>query len=227
MVTYRRTKTHYQILGVGPDVASGEIKRAYRKLVKSQHPDIEHHKQSASEKEKATEQMRVLNEAYETLMDRGRRAYYDRSIGIIRQGKFSFGSSALDEDQAREIYLSKIFHPARRDIGRVLSAYKGQLRDLSLDIFDDQLIAEFENYVDTLEFVLQKASNSINSEPCPRSLDAAIRTMRYSIAQAADALEEMRFFCRNFDYSHLSMADSLIRISQDLSRQSLRLSRSI
>ncbi len=224
-MTYRRTKTHYQILGVEPDVPAGEIKRAYRKLVKSHHPDLEHHKRSNSEQEKATEQMRVLNEAYETLMDRSRRAYYDRSIGIMRRGTFAFDSSAISEDQAREIYLSKVFHPARRDIGRVLSAYKKQLRDLSLDIFDDELIAEFAEYVDQLEEVLHRASDSISNESCPRSLEAAIRIMRYSIAQAADALEEMRYFCQNFDYAHLTMAESLIRISQDLSRQSLRLTR--
>ncbi len=221
---YKRTKTHYQILGVEPDVPAGEIKRAYRQLVKSHHPDLEHHKRSDSEKEKATEQMRVLNEAYETLMDRARRAYYDRSIGII-QRRFTFDSSGISEDQAREIYLGKVFHPARRDIGRVLSAYKKQLRDLSLDIYDDELIAEFEIFVDHLEEVLHSASESFGREPCPRSLDAAVRIMRYSIAQAADALEEMRFFCQNFDYAHLTMAESLIRISQDLSRQSLRLTR--
>lgn len=223
---YRRTKTHYQILGVDPDVAAGEIKRAYRKLVKSHHPDLEHHKQTKSEIEKANEQMRVLNEAYETLMDRARRAYYDRSIGIIKSGKFKFDSSAISEDQARELYLGKVFHPARRDIGRVLSAYKKQLRELSLDIFDDELIANFETYVDLLEEVLHRTSNSFSIEPCPRSLDAAVRMMRYSIAQAADALEEMRFFCKNCDYSHLTMAESLIRISQDLSRQSVRLTSS-
>ena len=223
---YRRTKTHYQILGVEPDVPAGEIKRAYRKLVKSHHPDLEHHRLSSSEKEKATEQMRILNEAYETLMDQARRAFYDRSIGIARRGKFSFGSSAVSEDQAREIYLSKVFHPARRDIGRVLSAYKKQLRDLSQDIYVDLLVADFENYVEQLEQVLHKASNSFSRQTCPRSLDAALRMMRYSIAQAADALEEMQFFCKNFDYSHLTMAESLVRISQDLSRQSLRLTRS-
>lgn len=222
---YRRTKTHYQILGVDPDVASGEIKRAYRQLVKSHHPDLEHHKRSEAEKEKATEHMRALNDAYETLMDKARRAYYDRSIGIIKRGKFAFDSSAISEDQARELYLGKVFHPDRRDIGRVLSAYKKQLRELSLDIYDDELLDNFAEYVDHFEEILHKASNSMSCEPCPRSLDAAVRMMRYSIAQAADALEEMHFFCKNFDYSHLSMAESLVRISQDLSRQSLRLTR--
>ncbi len=224
-MAYKRTKTHYQILGVDPDVASGEIKRAYRKLVKSHHPDLEHHKKSDSEKEKANEHMRALIDAYETLMDKERRAYYDRSIGISKRGKFTFDNSAISEDQAREMYLGKVFHPVRRDVGRVLSAYKKQLRELSLDIYDDELVENFAGYVDLLEQILRKASNSLSREPSPRSLDAAVRMMRYSIAQAADALEEMRFFCKNFDYSHLTMAESLIRISQDLSRQSLRLTR--
>jgi hypothetical protein len=35
----------------------------------------------------------------------------------------------------------------------------------------------------------------------------------------------MRRFCQNFDYDHLSMAQNLFRIAQDLSRQSAKLLR--
>jgi hypothetical protein len=49
--------------------------------------------------------------------------------------------------------------------------------------------------------------------------------MRYGIAQAADGLEEMRRFCQNYDYDHLTMAENLFRIALDLSRQAQRLAR--
>ena len=46
-----------------------------------------------------------------------------------------------------------------------------------------------------------------------------------AFAQAADGLEEMRRFCQNYDYDHLSMAGNLFRIAVDLSRQAQRLAR--
>jgi hypothetical protein len=49
--------------------------------------------------------------------------------------------------------------------------------------------------------------------------------MRYAIAQAADGLEEMKRFCQNYDYDHLSMAGNLFREYADLSKKALYLSR--
>ena len=131
----------------------------------------------------------------------------------------------LNEDETRERLLRQIFHPARQTILRVLNSYPHQLRQLSLDIYDDELVAAFELYVDSFEEALRKGSKAINNEEWPKSLDAAVQMMRYCIAQAADALEEMRRFCGNFDYDHLSMAQSLVQIAQDLSKQALRLTR--
>jgi hypothetical protein len=49
--------------------------------------------------------------------------------------------------------------------------------------------------------------------------------MRNAIAQAADGLEELRYFCMNYDYNHLTMAETLFRISRDLTNQSLNLTK--
>lgn len=222
----KKRQTHYEILGVKPDVSSAEIKRAYRNLVKDHHPDKKHSSNSAVEKNKATEAMMRLNEAYETLKDRKKRARYDALIGLTRTiGTLASAMDSMDEDKAREAYLQKVFHPTRRSISRVLSKYEKQLRKLSLDLFDDEHIAAFETYVDQVEQVLARASNDLSSNESPRSLDSAVQMLRYSIAQAADGMEEMRRFCQNFDYNHLTMAENLFAISADLSRQSLALTR--
>lgn len=218
--------THYHILGVEPGVSRAEIKRAYRLLVKEMHPDLGQTDKTSEERNEATERMMRLNEAYETLKDSTRRAVYDASIGLNRAPRnLPPGGTLLGEEEARERYLRQVFNPSRQAIVKLLGMYQRQLRRLSLDIYDDQLIAAFEHYANRVEAALRRGSEAFAGEPGPESLEAAIRMMRYSIAQAADGLEEMRRFCQNYDYDHLTMAGNLFRIAVDLSRQSVRLTR--
>lgn len=61
----------YLILGLSPDASSADIKRAYRRLVRRYHPGI-------NPGDRAAEAMyQQVMEAYETLIDPGRRQQYD------------------------------------------------------------------------------------------------------------------------------------------------------
>lgn len=218
-------RTHYQILGVSSNVTSEEIKRAYRKLAKEQHPDAREGHHESEEKRAATEEMMAINEAYSTLMDEAKRAQYDVKIGITKTIFVKPVFSSLDEDQEREKFLRKVFYPARSAMVRVLGSYKKHLKDLSADPYDDELLESFQTYVDKIESTLRRGSDAFARNATPRSLEAAVHMMKNAIAQAADGLEELRYFCMNYDYNHLSMAENLFRISHDLSRQSLELTK--
>ncbi len=64
-------RDYYEILGVSRSASSDEIKRAYRKLVKQYHPDI-------NDGPDADTRIKEINEAYEVLSDTQKRAAYDR-----------------------------------------------------------------------------------------------------------------------------------------------------
>ena len=97
---------------------------------------------------------------------------------------------------------------------------------MSQDIYDEKLVEHFENYSNEIESTLLQASQSMSKHAAPSSLLAAELMMRHSIAQAADGLEELKHFCKNYDYSHLTMASSLFRESSNLSQQAVNLTRS-
>ncbi len=65
--------THYQVLGVHEGASEDDIKRTFRRLAKSLHPD--HNKSHG-----AHEKFQELKEAYDTLADAAARAAYDREL---------------------------------------------------------------------------------------------------------------------------------------------------
>ena len=62
----------YKVLGVSPSASDEEIKEAYRKLAKKYHPDL-----NPGDKE-AEAKFKEVNEAYEVLSDKDKRARYDQ-----------------------------------------------------------------------------------------------------------------------------------------------------
>ncbi|MDY6875617.1 MAG: DnaJ C-terminal domain-containing protein [Chloroflexota bacterium] len=65
-------KDYYQILGVSRDADEKEIKRAFRRLARQCHPDVNPDDRSAEER------FKEINEAYEVLSDSEKRSKYDQ-----------------------------------------------------------------------------------------------------------------------------------------------------
>src|SRR6516225_11974165 len=66
------TRDYYDILGVSRDADDTTIKKAFRRLARELHPDVNTHDPQAEEK------FKEAAEAYEVLSDPDRRATYDR-----------------------------------------------------------------------------------------------------------------------------------------------------
>jgi molecular chaperone DnaJ len=80
-------RDYYDVLGVGKDASEADIKKAYRKLSKKYHPDI-------NKAPDAEAKFKEVNEAYETLSDSQKRASYDQfgKAGMDGAGGNPFGS---------------------------------------------------------------------------------------------------------------------------------------
>ena len=78
-------RDYYEVLGVPRTATAEEIKRAYRQLARKHHPDL----QVASERARASERFKEINEANEVLSDPDKRAKYD-ALGANWKGGMDF-----------------------------------------------------------------------------------------------------------------------------------------
>jgi molecular chaperone DnaJ len=87
----RRTRVsdHYQTLGVSRDASAEQIKKAYRKLARTLHPDV-------AKSPDAGERFKEVSAAYDVLGDPAKRAAYDRGADGLSGAGFGQGFTFTD-----------------------------------------------------------------------------------------------------------------------------------
>ena len=65
-------KDYYKIMGISKDASQKDIKKAFRKLARKHHPDLNQGDKKSEEK------FKELNEAYEVLSNKENRKKYDK-----------------------------------------------------------------------------------------------------------------------------------------------------
>ena len=82
-------RDYYEVLGVPRDADTEDIRRAYRKLARENHPDI-------NKDPEAEDRFKEISEAYEVLRDEERRRQYDRVRRQSRNGQDMSGADGFD-----------------------------------------------------------------------------------------------------------------------------------
>ena len=215
---------YYDTLGVSSKASQEQVKRAYRKLAKELHPD--RHKEASHDK------IAAVNAAYEVLGDAGLRRAYDNERRLTAQGNASNRSSRAASSQAAykkrrkdgngttiEDWMRRVFNPTDRLIGQILKPLKAEVRALSADPFDDELMEAFQGYLERCREALEKAQAKFKSMPNPPGMAGGAANLYYCLNQLEDGIEEIERFTYTYDESYLHTGQELFRISAGLRKE--------
>ena len=220
----RPPQTHYQVLEISADASAAEIKRAYRRLVKRHHPDAQ---ASPLDIAAGAEKIRRINAAYEVLKHSTSRQEYDAQLQpkpdltsrMQSAMEMQHQPTASDEELARQLWLKQVYTPLNRQLGAILRSLKSQIVALSADPYDEQLVENFANYVESCQTKFAKAEKLFRKRPNPSTLAGVASRLYYCMNQLGDALEELKYFPLNFDDRHLHTGQELFRIAQGLRQE--------
>lgn len=90
-------KDYYQILGVARDASQEDVQKAYKKLARKLHPDV-------NKEPGAEDRFKELGEAYEVLKDKDKRAKYDRFGAAWKQAQQRTGGAQPGWENVRVEY---------------------------------------------------------------------------------------------------------------------------
>jgi molecular chaperone DnaJ len=216
---------HYNTLNVNPKATSAEIKQAYRRLAKRFHPDS---KSETADPDKIIE----VNAAYEVLSDPTRRRSYDQRLRFPqsqseywnRQQRAAYAQqqykrhrqTAQNADLQLSQWLQQVYKPVNRLIRCILRPLDAQVNELAADPFDDELMEEFQAYLEECRHYLDQAQLTFRSQPNPPSVAGAAASLYYCLNQLGDGIEELNLFTLNYDDHYLHTGQELFRIATGL-----------
>ncbi|MCU0547130.1 MAG: DnaJ domain-containing protein [Oscillatoriaceae cyanobacterium Prado104] len=210
---------HYKTLNVNPTATQAEIKQAYRRLAKLLHPDS--NSQTAGHDEIVR-----LNAAYEILGDPQQREFYDRQLSAdskqqvqAAQKARRYQQTGREADLQVELWVNRVYKPVNRMLNSILKPLKKEIDCLSADPFDDELIEDFQSYIEASREFLKKAQDFLRSMPNPSNLAGVAAHLYYCIHRVSDGIEELHLFTLNYDDRHLHTGQELFRIAAGLRRE--------
>lgn len=218
---------HYQTLGISTNATPAQVKQAYRQLAKQFHPDGQN---QASTHDKIAQ----VNAAYEVLGDEAERRQYDANRRLSVEAAASDRANRAASAQAHyrtqaqkrrrssgsqptiEQWLRSVYNPTDRLIGKIIKPLKAEVRALSADPFDDELMEVFQAYIEACRASLEKAQAKFKSMPNPAGVASGAANLYYCLNQLEDGIEEIERFTYTYDDSYLHTGQELFRISARL-----------
>ena len=189
-------KNFYKQLGLKKNANKAEIKSAYRLLAKKYHPD------TGGDNEKFLD----LQLAWETLSDPQKKVIYDKklsdneSYAMSENNNWSseLKNNSINKDQDIKDWIKKIYNPINRLISQVTKPLNDEIKKLSADPYDDELMDAFSSYLVESRKKIDKASTLFKTKAVPSSISSIGLDLYHCFSQVQDALDELDRYTQGY-----------------------------
>ena len=192
-------KNFYEELGLKKTSTKAEIKSSYRSLVKKHHPDA------------GGDQKRFISiqTAWETLNDPIKKEKYDKQLfsSDITSNNLndnweekvnSKKYSSANKDKEVQTWIKDIYKPSHRLIGQIIHPLNNEIKELSADPYDEELMENFCSYISLSQKKIEKVAKIYNRKAVPNSISALGLDLYHCFSQVKDALSEFDRYTKGY-----------------------------
>ena len=189
----------YKELGLKENATQSEIKSSYRRLVKKHHPD------AGGEKDRFL----AIQDAWETLNDPLKKEQYDKNLFSLQQSS-NFRDQNWEDNVNTKKYSSKvkdnevknwirnIYNPINRFISQIIKPLSQEIKELSADPYDEELMDNFCKYIALSQKKIEKVDKLYKSISVPRSISSLALDLYHCFSQVKDALSELDKYTQGY-----------------------------
>ncbi len=228
--------THYQLLEVPSNATSAEIKQSFRRLAKIYHPDRH---TNSTQQTQFLKKFQIISAAYEVLSDDHQRRVYDQTLRYGPASSQSGSQARADRTEAAqqqyrkarqqdpkreetlEEWLKRVYTPINKILSTIIKPIRTQIKALSADPFDDDLMDDFNTYIEESQDALEKAQTLLKKMPNPPIAAAVSANLYYCVSQLGDALNELEMFTQNYNETYLHDGIEMFRIAEGLRKEAV------
>jgi molecular chaperone DnaJ len=222
---------YYEILQIEINASATEIKKAYRRLAKEFHPDSNH-------KNANHDLIIKLNAAYEVLSDAKNRRIYDQQLNQkfanavnYRQEKSYSASAYYQENRQQQKqrdfsqfqWLKEVYFPVNHLISEIIMPLEREIEELSADVFDDELMLVFTNYLNDCYQGFNQARNILASQPNPSLYAGIAANLYYGLNHISDGIEELERFTITYDDYYLHTGRELFNLADEINQEAAQM----
>ncbi|MDC3040873.1 DnaJ domain-containing protein [Prochlorococcus sp. AH-736-B08] len=205
-------KNFYEELGLEKNATNSEIKSSYRSLVKKHHPD------TGGEKERFL----AIQNAWETLNDPIKKNEYDRKIfsssssydSLKNNWEEKYNSkkhNSSNKDKEVETWIKEIYLPINKLICQIIKPLNNEIKELSADPYDDQLMENFCAYIRLSQKKIEKVYKIYNRRLVPQSISALGLDLYHCFSQVKEALLEFDRYTQGYVDDYLFDGKEMIK----------------
>lgn len=226
-----QSMNYYELLQIETNASAIQIKQAYRRLVKEFHPDSNH-------KNANHDLIIKLNAAYEVLSDQKNRHIYDQQLNqelvntvSYRQDNSQNISAYYQQNRQQQKqrdfsqfqWLKEVYFPVNHLISEIILPLEREIENLSADVFDDELMLVFTDYLNNCYEGFNEARNILSSQPNPSLYAGIAANLYYGLNHINDGIEELERFTITYDEYYLHTGKELFNLATEINDEAAQM----